>query len=182
MPYNQIIKIMKYAIMLGSNMFIGTNGVLKVQKGDKVIEFFKIREVFKARSEGSYLAVDCDIKDVDNVREVKLFKNKPVVKNDELIINSSDSIIEVIRQDGTVIIKIEQINDTDPLIPQDGPIKGHLDKENIDTILRITGNYYAGDYLVTSDETVFKVGPITLSGNLAIGTGGLQLTNMGFSF
>ncbi len=63
---------------LAQNMFFGSNGVLNVEINSKVVEFFKIREIYKVRSEGSFLAVDCDIKDRDNIREIKLFKSKPV--------------------------------------------------------------------------------------------------------
>ena len=60
--------------MLGSDLFYGTNGVLTVQIDNKVVEFFRIREIYRVRSEGSFLAVDCDIKDKDNIREIKLFR------------------------------------------------------------------------------------------------------------
>ena len=83
---------MKYAIMLGSNMFIGTNGVFTVEINGKLKEFFKVREIFRERSEGSYLTVDCDIKDSENKREVKLFKSRPVVVDKKIQIESDKKI------------------------------------------------------------------------------------------
>src|SRR5680860_1666095 len=101
---------MNYLVMIGSDRCYGTNGVLTVQVGDKFIEFFRIREIFRVRSEGSYLAVDCDIKDKDNVREVKLFKSKPVSQNDNVIVSCNKKETKVTRQDGNIIVKIEQLD------------------------------------------------------------------------
>lgn len=78
---------MKYVIMLGSNMFVGTNGIFTVEIDGKVKEFFRIREIFRERSEGSYLTVDCDIKDLDNEREIKLYKSRHVAGDDKIELN-----------------------------------------------------------------------------------------------
>lgn len=172
---------MKYAIMLGSNMFIGTNGVFTVEINGKLKEFFKVREIFRQRSEGSYLTVDCDFKDSDDEREVKLFKSRPVAGDDKIEIESDKTHLIAKRPNGSLIIKIEQLETDNPTFPQSGPIPEQLKKNPVDAILRITGDFYAGDFKVHIDNDRMQIGGITLGGNLSIGTGGMQITQMGFS-
>jgi len=172
---------MKYAIMLGSNMFIGTNGVFTVEINGKLKEFFKVREIFRKRSEGSYLVVDCDIKDSDNKREVKLFKSNPVVADENIHIESDKGNLIATRTDGSLIIKVEQIENDNPTLPKSGPIPGLLKTNQVDAILRITGDFYAGDFKVSMDDENMQIGGISLSGNLNVGTGGMRITQMGFS-
>ena len=172
---------MKYAIMLGSNMFIGTNGVFSVEINGNLKEFFKVREIFRERSEGSYLTVDCDIKDSDNKREVKLFKSRPVVVDENIQIESNKKNLIAKRLDGSLIIKIEQIENDNPTLPKSGPIPELLEKNPVDAILRITGNFYAGNFKVDIDDDNMQIDRINLGGNLCVGTGGMQITKMGFT-
>ncbi len=57
---------MSYAVMVGSYVFIGTNGILNVEISGKSKKNFCIREIHRVRYEGAYLAVGSDIKDADN--------------------------------------------------------------------------------------------------------------------
>lgn len=172
---------MKYAIMLGSNMFIGTNGIFTVEINGKIKEFFRIREFIRERSEGSYITIDCDIKDSDNNREIKIFKGNPVVVDENIRIEKSNKDFTAYRSDNSVIIKIEHLDDTDSSLPQTGPIPEHLKTNPIDAILRITGDFYSGNFKVHIDNSIMKIGGINLNGNLSVGTGGLHLSQMGFS-
>ncbi|GIJ95667.1 hypothetical protein [Capnocytophaga stomatis] len=172
---------MKYAVMIGSNMFIGTSGVLRVEVNGRLKEFLNVREIFRERSEGSYLAVDCDIKDTKNKREIKLFKNKPVAIDKSVKIQSSHNIVEARREDNSTIIKIEQITPNDHSLPKSGPIPEMLKKYPIDAILRITGDFYAGDYHIFANNYEMIIGGgITIAGGLSVGTDGMILTSMGF--
>ena len=172
---------MKYAIMIGSNMFIGTNGILTVESDGKSKEFFRIREINRARSEGSYLAVDCDIKDSENKREIKLFKNNPVAADENVKIVQDKKIMSAKRADGTIIIQVEQIELNNESLPKDGPVKKVLEDNKVDAILRITGDFYAGRHKLIADNSKLLLDTNTLSGNLMIGTGGLKLTAGGFA-
>lgn len=166
--------------MIGSNMFIGTNGILITEIDGKFKEFFKVREIFRIRSQGSYLAVDCDIKDIDEKREVKLFKSKPVVANKNVEVEGDKQYIKATRPDGSTIIKVEQIDTNDPSLPDSGPVKNALDRNPVDAILRITGDFYAGNFHLFADNSMLKIGGIMVIGNLKIGTGGMRLTSEGF--
>jgi len=171
----------KYAIVLGSDMYIGTNGILTVEINGKMVEFFKIREIFRVRSAGSYLSIDCDIKDNDDRREVKLAKSIPVVTSEEISVHYDHKLTHVTRKDGSTVIKIEQIESNDPSLPKNGPVYNALQKESFDAIIRITGDFNAGPYHLIVDEKELQVGGIISSGNLKIGGGGLLLTSMGFA-
>jgi len=48
---------MNYGIILGSNLLIDTQGILKVFENGKQREFFRVRELHRIRSEGSYLVL-----------------------------------------------------------------------------------------------------------------------------
>lgn len=171
----------KYAIVLGSDMYIGTNGILTVEIGGKMIEFFKVREIYRVRSAGSYLAIDCDIKDNENNREVKLDKSKPVVTSEKIKVHYDHKVTHVKRVDDTTVIKIEQIESSDPSLPQSGPVSDALKRESFDAIIRITGDFYAGPFRLKVDEKALKVGGVISTGNLMIRTGGLRLTAMEFT-
>lgn len=171
----------KYAIVFGSDMYIGTNGILTVEIKGKLVEFFRIRELFRVRSPGSYLAVDCDIKDQDNVREIKLSKSRPVVKPENITVHYDHKVTHLTRNDESTVLKIEQIEKDDSTLPQSGPVGEALHKENFDAIIRITGDFFAGPFRLKVDNEALTVGGITSRGNLMIRTGGLRLTSMGFS-
>ena len=170
----------KYAIVFGSDMYIGTDGILTVEVDGKQSEFFRIREIFRVRSSGSYLTVDCDIKDKDNVREIKLAKSRPVVQSDKITVKYDHKVTDVKRDDGSTVIRIEQIEKEDPTLPQTGPVHDALNKESFDAIIRITGEFYAGPYRLKVDNENLHIGGNTIGGNLSIGTGGLLLTPSGF--
>lgn len=172
----------KIAIVLGSNLFIGTNGVLTVEIDGRMVNFFKIKKRFRIRSFGYYLTVDCDIKDKDNIREIKLAKSRPVVKPDKVKVVCTRKLTDVTREDGSTVVKIEEIISDDLTLPQEGPVHNRLLQEKLEPIIRITGDFYAGLYKLIIDTTSLKVGGVTISGNLSEGTGGLKLTHMGFSF
>ncbi len=188
---------MNYLVMLGSDMFYGTSGVLTVQTGEKFLEFFKIREIYKVRSEGSYLSIDCDIKDNDNIREVKLFKSKPVVINEKVEASYDLKKTIVKRKDDSIIIKIEQLDLKNESLSEFGPVKKTLSgypsqMKNIileqlasiyiDAVIKITGDFYAGQHHLIIKDDCTMIDNNKLSGNLSIGTGGLRLTNNGFGF
>jgi hypothetical protein len=42
----------KYAIVFGSDMYIGTNEILTVEIQNRLIDFFRIRKIFRERSFG----------------------------------------------------------------------------------------------------------------------------------
>lgn len=173
---------MSYAIMLGSNMFVGTNGVMSVEGKNGFKEFFRVREIFRARSEGSYLAVDCDIKDTEGEREVKLFKSNPVVVNENVNIEGDKRYVVATRSNGSTIIKVEQVDPRDPSLPNNGPVRNIIDSGKIDAILRITGTFVVGDYLLEISNSSMSINTNVLMGNLNMGTGGLRLGERGFDF
>lgn len=172
----------KIAVLLGSNLFIGTNGILTVEIDKRKVNFFKIRKIFRIRAFGFYLTVDCDIKDKDNKREIKLAKSRPVANPDKKLVFCTRKVTEVKRADGSTVVKIEEIKSDNPSLPQEGPVYERLKQEKIDPIIRITGDFYAGPYKLSIDNKSLQVNGATIEGNLSESTGGLKLTSQGLSF
>ena len=170
---------MAYAIMLGSNMFVGTTGILTVEQDGKAKEFFRVRDIDKARSTGGYIVIDCDIRDSSGEREIKLFKNRPVASGDDISVDYTPKSTAVTRADGSVVIRVEEVPADDPTLPISGPVAQALD--SVGSILRITGDFYAGPYKLHISDDIMQVGGTTLSGNLSVGTGGMRLGQMGFA-
>lgn len=52
----------------------------------------------------------------------------------------------------------------------------------LDAVIRITGNFAVGNHKINATTENTQIGGLTLGGNLAVGTGGLVLRQMGFSF
>ncbi len=186
---------MNYLVMLGSDMFYGTNGVLTVENNGKFSEFLRIREFHRNRSNGSFLTVDCDIKDKDNEREVKLFKNRPVAQDDNVNVSVSHTETIVKREDGSLIIRIDQIELHDTPLSEFEPLKHtlsgfpaatreHLEKQlkeiTIDAVIKITGEFYAGRFHLNIKDEFSIIQGTKLSGNFSFGTGGIKLSNSGF--
>lgn len=177
--------------MIASNVFIGTNGILSTDVEGRPHEFFRIREIFRARSEGSYLAVDCDIKDHEGKREVKLFKSNPVAKSDEVEVKVNKTATIACRQDGEVIIKIvqEEINtpvEEFPIVKQlmlgwPAALKERIKGMQIDAVIKITGNFSIGAYQLIIDENVLSINGTRIGANTKFGTGGIRLLGGGLA-
>ena len=176
----------RYAIMLGSNMLIGTSGVMIIEDNDKEKEFFRVREIHRVRSSGSYIVVDCDIKDPQGNREIKLAKSRPVATSKDISVKCTKEATTVERKDGSVIIKIELLNPDDQSFPKVGPpqLKPKIDEEisKLDAILRITGHFYAGSKSLMIDNEQMKIDDSIVANNLLIGTGGIKIRSNGISF
>lgn len=187
---------MNYLVMLGSEMFYGTTGVLTVQSGDKLVEFLRIREMYRVLSEGSYLSVDCDIKDNDNNREIKLFKNKPVVKDENVQVVFNNRETTARRKDKSLIIKIEQFELKNTPLLEFEPVKKSLsgyrseqlelikkeiNKMTIDGVIKITGDFFSGSHHLIITDDYSLIDGIKTSENIIIGTRGIKLTKNGFS-
>jgi hypothetical protein len=162
------------AVILGNNLFIGTP-VLRVEINNKLVEFLKVREIFRERSEGSYLTIDCDIKDKDNKREIKLEKSRPVARPDTVDVIFDHTLTHVTREDGSTIIKIEQIPSTNRAIAKEERIASLLKEKNMNSVIRITGHFYAGgnEVLITND--MMRANGVTWSGCRSWASGGLRL-------
>lgn len=173
---------MKYAVVFGSNMFIGTTGVLSYEEEGKLKDFFNVKEIYRERSSGSYLAVDVDIKDADGSRIVKLFKSKPVVESSAIKVMYDKKRTYVTKEDETIVIEIEQLDTNDLSLPQSGPVAEMLNSNQLDAVIRVTGNFIVGDYKVVATTENTKIGGNTFDGNLAVGTSGLVLKQTGISF
>ena len=170
---------MAFGIMIGADLLIGTNGVMVVETDSGPKEFFRIREIDRARSGGSYLVVDCDVKDAHGNREVKLFKSKPVAGSADVNIEKGTGFIELTRTDGSRIIRVEEVSKDDPSLPSSGPVQEYLPQ--LDGVLRITGEFVVGAHQVCATKDATRIDNLHLSGNVMIGTGGIRLRASGFA-
>ncbi len=176
-------------------MFYESNGVLSniTEKGK--VNFFKIREIHKERSMGSYLAIDCDIKDLSSKRIIKLAKNNPVVACEGLDITCNKNVTEVKGQEEELIIKVEQLDLTsDELIefpPLKKMIENHpfgnelqknlLDKK-ISAAIKITGHFYVDSAEIQIDDEQIIINKSSkLIDIFMSGANGIVLNSGGFS-
>ena len=170
---------MTFGIVIGSDLFVGTSGILTVETHTGPKEFFRVREIDRARARGSYIVVDCDVKDGKDQREVKLFKSRPVVEGADVLVQYEPGYTQATRKDGSLVIRVEELPPTDPSLPQYPPVSAAL--AGVDGILRITGDFYAGSHHLIVTTTQAQIGGLTFVGNVSIGTGGIRLTNSGFA-
>lgn len=191
---------MAYAILLSSNVFIGTDGVLSVQVPPAPPkEFFKIQGVENHRQLSSRLVVDCDIRDETGAREVGLRKSRIVSK--ELLaegykFNSDRTHVEVLRPDGSVVIRIEQLstesvlallekrfNERPTLFDSPEQLRGVLQRvSEIEAGIRITGSFVVAGISLRITESELGVNTNTIANGLKMGGGGIHLTPNGFAF
>jgi len=177
---------MTYAVLFGSDLYVGTTGVLSVTETDpsagkeRTREFFRIRELDRKRSLGSYLVIDCDILDPNGSREIKLFKSRPVAGSTDVQVLNPGRAVEVRRLDGSLVIKVEELDRDTLKVPISGPFVEAL--EQVEAIIQITGDFQAGPYRVRATTTQLQVGGITFSHNMRIGSSGLHLSTKGIAF
>lgn len=171
------------AILLGNNLYVG-QPVLLVFIKDKWVDFFKLREIHRVRSNGSYMTIDCDIKDKDNVREIKIEKSIPRVIPKNVTTHYNHKLTYALREDGSTIIRIEQLEDDNPAIPTDGRILDILKqlKIEIEAYIKITGDFYAGDIHIIMDDSGLVCNGVTQSNCFKQGKIGLKLSSHGFAF
>ena len=187
---------MNYGFMLGSDRFIGCTGNLTVTEKDKTTgedkkrEFFRIRETWRHRTPGSYLTVDCDIRDGQDNREVKLVKSIARDGDPEILVTSTKKVVAVHRSDGSLVIKVEQLRPDEAEIPARQlkamhPVGAEMVETamgGIEAWLRITGDFLAGPHhLYVTAERWMVINSVS-GGNVVLGGGGLQLTANGFGY
>ncbi|HEX8532479.1 MAG TPA: hypothetical protein VF646_20730, partial [Cytophagales bacterium] len=143
-----------YAVLLGAHTIIGTNGVLSLEQDGKLLEFFRVREVWSPGRTGSVLTIDANIRDTDGTSEIKLAHNNPVVLGKGIRVESSETQIVVSREDGTLIFKAEQVAPDQSFRPVAGPLKDFFEQNPVGAVIHITGTFYAGSHLVKSDVGV----------------------------
>ncbi len=170
-----------YAVLLGAHTIIGTNGVLSLEQDGKVLEFFRVREVCSPGRTGSVLAVDINIKDTDGTSEIKLANNNPVVLGKGIRVTCSETQVLVIREDGTLIFKAEQVAPDQSFRPGDGPLKDFFEQNPVGAVIRITGEFYAGSHLVKSDAGGTPANARSGTQNPSAAARELRLTPFGFS-
>lgn len=174
---------MNFIVSIGSNLFIGTSGLITYQDEKGVNkEFFRVREIYRARSENSsYLTIDCDIKDEEGRREVKLFKNHPVANDDEVKIERTNTSVRVTRNDVSLVIQVVQLEFETFIETATDFIKNNIPKElTIDAVLDITGTFFISGHTVKATESEIIIPGGTISGNISIGTGGMYIGPNGF--
>ncbi|MGI4884300.1 MAG: hypothetical protein ACRYFR_05005 [Janthinobacterium lividum] len=166
-----------WAVMLGTNIFISAEGILSNEVDGKRKEFFRVREQYRARSEGSYLTVDVDIKDKEGKREVKLAKSRPVVQGEGIAATVDKKRTTVKREDGSIVFEVQQLETYE--LPYGQELK-RLWEGRADLVLKISGNFVANDCVINigpKEVSIIRyaedgsiMNDITLEANMFIGT------------
>jgi hypothetical protein len=175
-----------YAVLLGNDKIIGTNGVLAVEQDGKMLEFFRVRDVCSPARPGSGLAVDAHVKDTDGTSEIRLANNNPVVMGAGLRVQSSDTQLLVTRPDGTVVFRAEQVEPDPSFRPAAGPLQDFFEQNPVEAVIRITGAFYAGSHLIQSEGGAVPADARLEDSrfgrqNASAAGRGLRLTPFGFS-
>lgn len=176
-------------VIFGSNLYVqqitaDLHTVLEWENEQgSVQEVFRLRELFRERSTGSYLVIDCDLRDRDGNREVKLAKNRPVKISDELCVQQCDKDgLIILREDGTIVIQVEVLHPDS--ITQWFP-KMRL-RKTLEKLIRLNGTFNVGPYTVDAQTGGIEINGQSLSGIFFVGNvnygGKMRLTPNGLSF
>jgi hypothetical protein len=174
--------MMSYAVLLGADKIIGTHGVLAVEQDGKTLEFFRVRSIFRPQEEGSALSFDLNVKDTDGERDIKLANGNPVVMGMGIKVDRQPRQTLVTRADGSLIVKIEQLEPDAYFRPTGGPLQAFFAEHPVEAVIRITGDFYAGTHRVQAALGASPAGGDMLHGAIvAVTPGDLRLTPFGFS-
>ena len=150
------MKIDRYTINIGSNIFQNTPCALGYQEGDKIIPFLQAR----IRENDGALQFSFDAFD-DNGNKFHVRNNIPVgINNDKIeVIHEADKKIVKDKQTGKIYLDIRKLNG-----------------------IEIYGDFFFNDVHIQSNENSLIINTNTISNNNFVNCGGILLSKNGMAF
>lgn len=146
-----------------------------------MLEFFRVRSLFRPQQTGSGLSFDLDVKDTDAERAVKLTDGNPVVMGIGVKVDRQPGHTLVTRADGSLIVKVEQLEPDASFRPVSGPLQAFFAQHPVEAVIRITGEFYAGKHRIRAVAGAAPAGGMLREAIPAAPSDGLRLTPFGFS-
>jgi len=143
---------MKYAFIMGTCAYIVPHGVISFADHENSNEILRIKTIYHDTEPNSFLSIDLDIKD-KNGNGVVLSDNKALGTGVSVI--EERDCVKVLDTDGSIIIKVQQMDDESALRLQLN-IVAELEVNAPIVAIRIFGDFMTHDlHIMAENEKLF---------------------------
>ena len=173
---------MKYAYIMGSAAFIVPSRVIGYDDNGEDQQFLRINSIHRnlpPTAENALLNIDLNITDTDG-NTVILLDNK-MVNYSHHAVNIQPNSIEILKPDGTMVIKVLQLFDADAMALEHN-IVAELAVNDPVTVIRIIGEFMLGNLHIRAEnekllinETGYATSAMTGQNQLKFTEGGVVL-------
>jgi hypothetical protein len=167
---------MKYAFLLGSNVFIIPSNVISYVDNDETNEFLRIISICHDNGQHSELTIDTDLKDTEG-RGLKIENNEIIISFGYKVSRSPDRILAKGFNNDTVL-DIEQLS-KESTRRLDHNIVAELEANAPDAVFRIRGDFMMGKMHIAIDNEKLSIGRDSYASAAVTGESGLKFTPSG---
>jgi hypothetical protein len=170
---------MKYAFIIGSNAFVVPSGRVCYSGQQGEVEFLRINSIYHDLSPNAVepvLKIDLNVCDLED-NPVKLVANK-LVSGTAYIVKQERDYIQVLKQDGTQIIQVHQLDD-ETAMSLEHYIVAELEVNTPVAVIRITGDFKLGELNISAENEKLYVNDIGYANSALAGNKQLEFTTEG---
>ena len=170
---------MKYAFLLGSNVYIVPNNTISFTDHEQTNQFLRILSVHEDTPPDQprkILRVDADIKDVEG-HVIHLSGNKPEGPGDFDVLEQVDRVV-ISNPDGTAILDVLQL-DTDAAMALEHNIVAELEVNDPVAVIRLRGNFLLGNLHIEIDNEKLFIGDDSYANSTLAGANDLKFSDSG---
>jgi hypothetical protein len=170
---------MKYAFIIGSSAFVVPSRVISYAGNGEEKEFLRINSIYHdlaPPAKESFLDIDLNIYDTDGT-PVTLLANK-FVTNAPYILKQERDSIQVLRDDGSLIIHVHQLDD-ESAMGLEHNITAELEVNTPIAVIRITGDFKLGELYVSAENEKLYINDIGYANSVLAGKNQLKFTTDG---
>ncbi|MFB9843103.1 hypothetical protein [Mucilaginibacter ginsenosidivorans] len=170
---------MKYAFLLGSNLFVVPGNTISFTDNEGAHRFLRILSVNQPTPPDqprAVLTIDADIKD-NQGNEIHLIANKPEVAPPYDIMEQTDRVI-VTRPNGSTVLDVHQLDDHSARSLEHN-IVAEIEVNAPVAVIRVRGDFIVGDLHVEIDNEKLFLGEDSYANSVLAGSDELQFSHSG---
>lgn len=167
---------MKYAYILGSNVFVSPHGFISYTELSDTKSFLSIRSIYHDNAADSRLSIDLDIKDMHG-QGLKLTENKT---NNSACFDISEKRDQVLisNHNGHTLIDVHQLDDRTAMQLEHNII-AELEVHAPIAVIRIRGNFMLGGMHIEIDNEKLFINKNSYGNSVFSGQNNLQFETKG---
>jgi hypothetical protein len=170
---------MKYAFIIGSNAFVVPSGRVCYSGQQGEVEFLRINSIYHDLPPNvtePVLEIDLNICDLDDTPLI-LLANK-FVSDAPYILKQERDNIQILKQDGSLIIQVHQLDD-ETAMGLEHYIIAELEVNTPVVVIRITGDFKLGELNISAENEKLYVNEIGYANSALAGNKRLEFTAEG---
>jgi hypothetical protein len=170
---------MKYAFIMGSNLFVVPSNTISFTDNEGVHRFLRIvsfQHHKQPEQPRAVLTIDADIKD-DEGQIIRLTGNKAEEAPPYDILEQTDRVL-VTKADGTTVLDVHQLDEKTSMALEHN-ISAELEVNRPHVAIRIRGNFVLGNLHVEIDNEKLFIGKDSYGNSVLAGENDLKFSDTG---